>query len=181
MKPACEERVSCWGAGFGCLGLAGSTKMTHPSRNLAFISCRAFSASSLVAYLTKPKPFDLPETLSVTTFAAQSNKSTLQLGVRKRMNRVVPSTWKKALYLQGASQKGRTRPGASHLLLALKGLRQIESSRDYEPNSNSFLGKHKSENKLAAAYWVWWQTTIWMEQVYFYSDKKEFNKNAQVQ
>jgi len=46
--------------------------MTHPSRNLAFISCRAFSASSIVAYLTKPKPFDLPETLSVTTFASRS-------------------------------------------------------------------------------------------------------------
>jgi len=46
--------------------------MTHPSRNLAFISCHAFSASSIVAYLTKPKPFNLPETLSVTTFASRS-------------------------------------------------------------------------------------------------------------
>lgn len=46
--------------------------MTHPSRNLAFISCRAVSASSKLAYLTKPKPFDLPETLSVMTFASRS-------------------------------------------------------------------------------------------------------------
>uniref|UniRef100_A0A453ICY6 Uncharacterized protein n=1 Tax=Aegilops tauschii subsp. strangulata TaxID=200361 RepID=A0A453ICY6_AEGTS len=32
---------------------------------------RAVSASSKLAYLTKPKPFDLPETLSVMTFALQ--------------------------------------------------------------------------------------------------------------
>ena len=60
------------GGGLGSLGLAGSTKITHPSKNLAFIPCLAFSASSMVEYVTKPNPFDLPETLSVTTVAANT-------------------------------------------------------------------------------------------------------------
>lgn len=46
--------------------------MTHPSRNLAFIPCRAASASCRLTYLTKPKPFDLPEILSVITFASRT-------------------------------------------------------------------------------------------------------------
>lgn len=53
----------------GSLGLAGSTKITQPSKNFAFISALAFSASSIVAYVTKPKPFDLPVSLSVITLA----------------------------------------------------------------------------------------------------------------
>ena len=67
---------SCWGGGggLGSLGFAGSQKITHPSKNLAFIPARAFSASSMVAYVTKPNPLDLPEILSVITFAAKKKK-----------------------------------------------------------------------------------------------------------
>uniref|UniRef100_A0A0V0HXI5 Putative ovule protein n=1 Tax=Solanum chacoense TaxID=4108 RepID=A0A0V0HXI5_SOLCH len=42
---------SCGGGGgaLGILGFAGSTKITQPSKNLAFIPSRAFSASSIVS------------------------------------------------------------------------------------------------------------------------------------
>lgn len=86
LKPVSDGSDGGGGGGLNSRGFAGSTKITHPSKNLAFIPSRAFSASSRVAYLTKPNPLDLPETLSVTTFAAiQITKNyKLQLILRRR-------------------------------------------------------------------------------------------------
>lgn len=61
--------------------MAGSTNMTHPSKNLAFIPSLAFSASSIDVYVTKPNPFDLPVALSVMTFAALSLSQKVKMKV----------------------------------------------------------------------------------------------------
>lgn len=103
-----NSEVSDWGCGggLGSLGLAGSTKITHPSRNLAFIPSLAFSASSIVAYVTKPNPFDLPVALSVITFAVQMSRQCQYVAVHNKClqnctferekERVQPSTsWPK--------------------------------------------------------------------------------------
>lgn len=93
LNPVSEGSGSGRGGGLGSLGFAGSTKITQPSKNLAFIPSRAFSASSKVAYLTKPNPLDLPESLSVITLAAKiqygtssSYEHTFFKGRHKRMN-----------------------------------------------------------------------------------------------
>lgn len=76
VKPDPEEEDWGWSwcrGRLGSLGLAGSTKITQPSKNFAFIPSLAFSASCTVAYVTNPKPFDLPVSLSVITLAAHKN------------------------------------------------------------------------------------------------------------
>lgn len=75
LKPISEGCCSGYGGGGGggglaSLDLAGSTKITHPSKYFAFIPSLALSASSMLVYETKPNPFDLPVALSVMTFAA---------------------------------------------------------------------------------------------------------------
>lgn len=70
LKPLSEDSGRAWGGGLYSLGLAGSTKITHPSKNLPFLPSLAFSASSMDEYVMKANPFDLPVTLSVITFAS---------------------------------------------------------------------------------------------------------------
>lgn len=79
LKPVSEYPDSdlTGGLGLGSLGLAGSTKITHPCKYLAFIFSLAVSASSMEVYVTKPNPFDLPVALSLMTLAAISLKQNI--------------------------------------------------------------------------------------------------------
>ena len=85
LKPVPEDSHSDLGRGLGSLGLAGSTKIAHTCKNVAFISSLAFSASSMDVYVTKPNPFDLPVTLSLMTLAARSFKIIYQDESRMKM------------------------------------------------------------------------------------------------